>query len=190
MSVILRQDWYVVATVDITAPGSYEILIQGSGTGAGVRRVGDVTGEPLVVDPTGIAHPCMPCSCCAACACGHAFDGRALCGACMQYASWVTEMRPRLERYLEAIGRTDAFVETGGRTHVVGCSALRGNISTAAGAVEAGCTHRPEWFVRVPELCDAGTPRRRRCAVCCPDVVVQAGSGPVRGAKGRFVARP
>ena len=107
----------------------------------------------------------------------------------VEYTRWAAQTRPLLDRYLEAEGRNDAFVETNGRTHAVGCGSLKRNINTASDALDAGCTHRPEWYARVPEIRGPEAPRRKRCAVCCPDVIVPTSRGPVRGPKGQFVAQ-
>ncbi|WFE52995.1 hypothetical protein [Micromonospora sp. WMMD1155] len=191
MRVIINPDWHLIGVVDITEPGSYEILLQNNGAGVGVRLVGSATDkpDPMVVDAEGVAHPCTPCSCCGDCGCGGSYGGRATCVRCKQYARWAAETRPLLERYLEVVGRIDAFVETNGRTHIVGCSSLKNTIDNAARALDAGCTHRQEWNARVPKVVGPKAPRRRRCAVCCPDVVVPTSVGPVRGAKGQFVAQ-
>lgn len=187
----VNQDWHVIGVVDIHDPGSYEILFQNGGVGVGIRRVSSAAGdpEPMVVDAEGVAHPCTPCACCGECGCSHASGGRATCGACAQYTRWAAETRPLLERYLAGVGRKDAFVETNGRTHAVGCGSLKRNINAASDALDAGCTHRQEWYVRVPEILGPEAPRRKRCAVCCPDVMVPTSAGPARGPKGRFVAQ-
>ncbi|MFD6697449.1 hypothetical protein [Micromonospora aurantiaca (nom. illeg.)] len=183
--------WHVIGLVDIREPGSYEILFQNGGVGVGIRRVDSSAGdpEPMVLDAEGVAHHCTPCACCGECGCSHPFDGRAMCGACAQYSRWAAETRPLLDDYLAAVGSKDAFVETNGRTHSVGCPSLKRNINDASDALTRGCTHRQEWYARVPEVLGPEAPRRKRCAVCCPDVIVPTSAEPVRGMKGRFAAQ-
>ncbi|MFB9238365.1 hypothetical protein ACFFWC_22885 [Plantactinospora siamensis] len=172
MAVDVSQNWLVIGVVDIREPGPYEILFQDGGVG--VRRVGSAVDgpEPMVLDVEGVAHPCTSCACCGECGCSHPFGGRPMCGDCAQYGRWAAETRPLLDRYLAAVGSKDAFVETNGRTHAVGCPSLKRNINAASDALTVGCTHRQEWYVRVPHVLGAAAPRRRRCAVCCPDVIV------------------
>jgi hypothetical protein len=178
-------EWNVLGEVDIREPGRYEI-VYGNGVGVGIRLIGAPAGEPMIVGADEVAHPCRPCSCCGGCACGSFGGGRTTCRACTEYRKWAAETESLLERYLAAAGQPDAFVQTDSRTHVAGCSSLKSGISAAVRAIDAGCTHQPEWFPRVPEI-SREAPRRKRCAACCPDVIVPDSRGPVRGEYGRFV---
>lgn len=179
--------WMVLGRVDIGEPGRYEVVYDDGVLG--VRRVGDPGGSPMAVDDAGVAHPCRPCRCCGGCACAGTGHDSAVCPACAWFGEWAAAAGPALERYLAAIGRPGVFVQTAGCTHVPGCRSLSATIAGARQVLDAGCDHQlnPEHLPRVPQLCQR-PPGRKRCRVCCPDVV-PAGRNPVRGEHGRFVAR-
>lgn len=181
------RQWTVIGTIEVPAPGRYQILARNGGSPLAYVALDGLAAGELVEGDRLPVHECDICSCCGECGC----TGRGWCAACDRYRRWAEAARPQLSAYLAKVGHEGWFVQTNGRTHAVGCSSLKRNVDDVIAGLDEGCQHRGFHEARLPTPArgqELGA--RRRCRICCPDVIVPDGRASVRGTDGSPAGQP